>query len=428
MTRQDARTYPVDARMAPTSESPGDLPSAFRTLWLVVFINRLGSFVVPFLALFLTDGRQMSITRVGAVVALFGAGATVAGPLGGALADRLGRRRAIALGLGLSAGSMVHVTLARSPLHLFVAVFLLGLCADLSRPATNAAIADLVPPERRARAFAHLYWAANLGFAFSSVAAGWLASVRFELCFYGDALSSVLALVLVLLRLPESRPTHDERPRLSQLVVPLADRAFLPLFAVSLLVSLVFMQFHSTLPLDLRAHGLGARTFGALAALNCTLVVVLQPLTVRVAGALRPTAALAVGALLTGAGFGSFAIAHSLPGYVMGVAVLTLGEIAMAPAVPALIAELAPAHLRGTYQGTFGMSFSVAACLAPLLGSRALDALGSGWLWSMSLVGGSVAALLYMLLRARLVRAEAHARATTRRAARKARSVAISAA
>lgn len=401
--RQALSSSTVEDGMSPpnTQGRAQPLPAAFRTLWLVIFINRAGSFVIPFLALYLTVERHMPIAQAGLVIALYGAGAIVAGPTGGMLADRIGRRRAIALGLGLSATSMVHMTFAASLGHLLVATFLLGVCADMSRPGTNAAIADLVSKEQRPRAFAHVYWAANLGFAFASVAAGLIATRHFELLFYLDAASSLAAMGLVLARLPETRPSETESRRVLHPGVALRDRVFLPLFAVSTLVSLVFMQFNSSMPMDLGAHGHGPRTFGILAALNCSMVVLLQPLMVRFAAAVRPLTALVVGSALTGLGFGIFGIAPTLPGFVTGVVVITLGEIAMAPAVPALIAEIAPEHLRGTYQGTFGMSFSIAACLGPLVGSRVLASLGGTTFWLGAMGTALVGAFLYARLRAR---------------------------
>ncbi|NTX57420.1 MFS transporter, partial [Myxococcus sp. CA039A] len=76
----------------------GGLPRTFWVLWLGTLVNRLGTFILPFLALYLTGERGFTVERAGLVASLYGAGAVVAGPLGGMLADRVGRRLTVAGG------------------------------------------------------------------------------------------------------------------------------------------------------------------------------------------------------------------------------------------------------------------------------------------------------------------------------------------
>ena len=373
MTRADARSDEVDS-----------LPRAYWVLFAASLVNRLGGFVVPFLALYLEGQRHQSVARVGSVIAIYGAGAVLSGPLGGLLADRLGRRRTVVLGLTLSAASMLHLAVASGGIHLALATLLMGLCSELSRPAQSAAVADLVAPALRARAYGYLYWAANLGFALASVVAGFCARSRFETLFVADAATSVLAALLVLWCVPETRPTTlvpRTESAARDVVAPFRDASFAAYFAASLLVALVFMQFQAAMPLDMRAHGITTPQYGLLAGLNGLLVVLLQPLVSRYALSARPGVSLAVGSLLTGAGFGLFGLVPSLPGYVAGIVVLTLGEVAMSPVMPLVVANLAPRQLRGSYQGAFQLAFSIPACVAPLLGSRILGSLGSGSLW-----------------------------------------------
>ncbi len=390
MTRAETRPNEVDS-----------LPPAYWALFAASLVNRLGGFVVPFLALYLQGQRHLSIARAGSVVALYGAGAVLSGPIGGLLADRLGRRRTIVLGLSVSAASMLHLALARGGLHLAVATLLLGVCSDLSRPAQSAAVADLVPARLRARAYGYLYWAANLGFALASVVAGLCARSRFETLFVADAATSLLAALLVLWRVPETRPVALE-PRTESVardaVAPFRDASFVAYFAATLLVALVFMQFQAAMPLDMSAHGVTTPQYGVLAGLNGLLVVLLQPLVSRYVLRARPGASLALGSLLTGVGFGLFGAVPSLPGYVAGIVVLTLGEVAMSPVMPLVVANLAPRELRGSYQGAFQLAFSVPACVAPLLGSTILGSLGSASLWTGCAVVAALGAVLHLAI------------------------------
>src|SRR5207237_2688586 len=120
------------------------LPRVYWILWTGALINRLGGFVMPLLALYLTGERGLRVEEVGFIVALLGAGTLCAGPAGGFLADHIGRRRTLVFALVSGAFAMLHLAYARAPAHIAAAAFLLGLFGDMYRPAVSAAISDLV--------------------------------------------------------------------------------------------------------------------------------------------------------------------------------------------------------------------------------------------------------------------------------------------
>ncbi len=115
------------------------------------------------------------------------------------------------------------------------------------------------------------------------------------------------------------------------------------------------------------------------------LIVVLQPLLLGVLSRRRRGPLLLVAMLLQGVGFGLTAFADTVAAHLLAIAVWTVGEVLQAGQLGALVAALAPPHLRGRYMGVFGFSFGAAACLAPLLGTQVLDRAGEGVLWSGSL-------------------------------------------
>ena len=93
--------------------------------------------------------------------------------------------------------------------------------------------------------------------------------------------------------------------------------------------------------------------------------------------------------MLLGLGFFLTLFARSIPAYAATVLLWTLGEIAFNAVGPALVADLAPVHLRGRYNGVFGTSFGAAALVAPIIGTLTLEHLGEGWLWSGCLVASA---------------------------------------
>lgn len=68
-------------------DTTGGLPAAFWYLWAGTLINRLGSFVLIFLAIYLTKGRGFSDAQAGLVLGLAGAGGAV-GTLSGGVPSR----------------------------------------------------------------------------------------------------------------------------------------------------------------------------------------------------------------------------------------------------------------------------------------------------------------------------------------------------
>lgn len=183
-----------------------DRPPFPRTFWWLlsgIFFNRVGSCIYTFLTIYLKDQRHISFAKVGPMVALYGVGSLFAGPVGGFLADRIGRRRTLLIATLSGAAAMVHVNFAATPLHLACAILLLGFCGDLYRPAAHAWVADLVPPEQRARAYGWMYWASNIGFATAALLAGWLAKIDFSLLFWLDACTTLGFGLLVFTKVPE---------------------------------------------------------------------------------------------------------------------------------------------------------------------------------------------------------------------------------
>src|SRR3954462_1039973 len=318
------------------------LPKAYWILWAGALINRLGGFVMPLLALYLTGERGLSVEQAGLVVSLYGAGALCSGPTGGFFADHSGRRRTLIAALVLGALSMLHLAFARAPVHIGFAAFLLGLFGELYRPAVSAAIADLVPAADRARAYGILYWAVNLGFAVGSALGGAMSRYGWYLIFVGDAITTLAYAAIVWLRIPETRPERAPHERRESLWAPLADRPFVAFCALITLVGLLFNQAFVTLPIDVRSRGLSPASYGSLIALNGVLIFLLQPLVSRILSPYPRHRVLAAAAALVGVGFWMTALMRTLPGYVLSISVWTLGEIAMAGIGPAVAADAAP--------------------------------------------------------------------------------------
>jgi MFS family permease len=380
----------------------GGMPRFFWVLWWGTFVNRLGTMVLPFLAVYLSGARGLPLGTTGAILALVGAGQIGSQLIGGALTDRIGRRHTLAVGMLASAVSMLALGYARGVAAIAVTAGLFGLALDMFRPAAQSIVADLVPSAGRTRAYGLLLWAINLGFSIGMVLGGTLARTGFHALFWTDAGTCAVFGLLVWCTVPETGPQDRTGARSGRIADVLRDRTMLAFTLVVLAAGTVFLQAFASLPLVMRAAGLSPATYGAVLAVNGVVIVLVQPLIGPRLGRLDAPRTLAAGILVVGLGYGLTALATTGWEYAATVAAWTLGEILIHSIAATVVADLAPPHLRGRYNGLYGMAWGLAALLAPLAGTQLLRA-GPTTLW-LSCLGSCVAAAAGQLLLAPTIR------------------------
>jgi MFS family permease len=262
------------------------------------------------------------------------------------------------------------------------------------RPVVSATIADVVSVDDRPRAYGLMYWAVNLGASIAPILGGVIAASSYRALFVADAATTALYGVIVLAALPETRPPPhvrpDGAPGAARAII--GDPVLLAVCGLTFAFSIAFFQSFVALPMDVRAHGISPVRFGLLIAINGLLIVFLQPLAGDLTRYRSRRLTLAAASLLLGAGLGMNAWVGSFGGYAVSVTIWTLGEILFAPASQSLVADLAPGHLRGTYQGAFALAFTAAFATAPALGGYILAHAGARWLWLGCLVTGTLVA------------------------------------
>ncbi len=370
-----------------------EIPRAAWILFLGTFLNKFGTFVIPFLALYMTR-RGYTLADAGMAIGAYGAGTLTACFLGGYLADRIGRRKTIAISMFAAAVTMLLLSQADSLLAIVLLAGINALAAELYRPAASALLTDLVPPHQRLTAFATFRLAFNAGWAFGPAAAGLLADHSFSWLFIGDAASSLLFGLVAWFALPHGvRSSQKEAgwgPALREMK---KDRVFRQLLWASLVIAPTFFQLSSTYGLHVTKLGFSAATYGALISFNGLLVVCLElPLTYYTRR--FPTrSCIAVGYLLIGSGFGLNAFATTLPWMVAAMTIITLGEICTMPIQSAFIANLAPAGMRGRYMGALGCTWSLALVFGPGAGMY-LFAISPALLWSLCAGCGVIASFI----------------------------------
>lgn len=369
------------------------LPPAAWVLFAGTFVNRFGTFVMPFLVIYMTD-LDYSAAQAGIAVSAYGAGHIAASLLGGHLADVIGRRHTIALSMFASAVTILALSQARSYPTLLILAVLVGAASELYRPASSALIGDLVAPEQRVFAFAMYRFAINLGFAAGPATAGFLAQKSFLWLFIGDAITSIAYGLIALVFLPHGLRGQAKGERASEGIrFALADKRFVLFLLATLVVTWTEFQVHSTVPLYITSLGHSMTTYGLLMSINGVLIVLFELALTSWTQRFQPQTMIAVGYALSAIGMGLTGLAHGVPALAATVVVWTIGEMIFAPVTGAYVTNLAPERYRGRYMGMWVMMWSMGMLVGPALGTF-LFARNPAYLWISCCAAGVVGALL----------------------------------
>jgi len=359
-----------------------------RVVWLLVIgraVNRLGAFTLPFLTVALTDLLGASVSAAGALMAMFGIGSIASRLGGGWLADRIGRRATIVIGLALTAVAQLGLAGAPNLAAAAVAIAVLGLAYEIYEPPSQALIADVVPGPARPAAYGLL----SASLAAAGVAAGLLAAavgaIDLRLLFVIDAATCLGCAVLLGLALPGgTRPAPALRHPPSG-TRPWRDRRLLALTASGVAFAAIYLHINAALGLTLDRRDIPASYVGLLLAASGLTIVAGQPLLRwRRLARLDPWRAMALGYVVLGIGLLATAFATTLPTFVAATVVWSVGDLILLGRVYGLVADLAPAHARAQYFSVYGLSWGVGTVVGPPAGTLLLDHAGPTALWTAS--------------------------------------------
>jgi MFS family permease len=365
-----------------------------QVVWVLAggsFVNSFGSFVVPFLMLYLVH-RGYGTGVAASAVSAYAAGKIAAGPLGGRGTDRLGPRAVVAASMTGSAVTTVALAVVNGPGPILATAALTGLVSQLYRPATSALLAAEVPGPQRVKAFGVYQLGVSAGATAGPAVGGLVAEHNFMVLFIVDAATSLAWAFLAWRALPGIRadPAATAAQHQAPHRVP-GRRRLARLLAVTVLVNLILFQAQTTLPLWVQRQGLPTAGYGLLLALNSGLVMALQLPATRVSGRWRPEPVIAATSVLIGAGFGLLALAHTPILLAAAVTAWSLGELAQWPVAAAYTTSLAPPGMTGRYAGARSMCYGTALLIAPLAGA-ALYRLSPTLLWGTCAAAGICAA------------------------------------
>jgi MFS family permease len=362
----------------------------------------------PFQALYLNQRLGLSVTSVGVIIGVTLLAGLPFQIVGGAIADRFGRRPVLilaicagmALFIGLSVAHQLWVVIA---LFAFEAAF--GWAQYLT--ASNAMVTDLTPVSRRAEAFSITRVALSAGITIGPLMAAPLIALdpTYGTSFLGAGLVLGVFLLMVVTLFKETRPPAAGGGSFGSAFrgygQVLHDRRMLAFCAVALLPLYGFGQIWVTLPIVLAdLHGVSAGMWGILLVVYGASTAILQYPVVRILGRVDHMLLLALASLCIGLGAGGAAFVP-WPFTFACILAISFGVVLLIPISSTVVSRLALTALRGRYMGLWTLVYMGGYALGPLLGGWTTDALGGRGAFAVVAAAGVLGALLFPLLRTR---------------------------
>lgn len=382
-------------------------PRTFRILVAATFIDRLGGgLIFPFLALYVAQRFNVGMTQIGLLFGTWSISSLVGSTIGGALADKFGRKFILILGLLFSAGSALFMGFVNDfRVFYFVAIFA-GVFSDIGHPAQQAIVADLLKGDQRAEGFSLLRVVANLAVTIGPAIGGLLAGVSYLLLFILDACASTITAAIVLKTIPETKPERNADHPAESFLTTLAgygkvvkDRFFMAFIFVSIIMIIVYAQMYSTLSVYLfKIHDIPAKGFGFIMSMNAAMVVLFQFWITRKIKKFQPMLLMITATVLYGIGFSMYGFVGTFGLFMLAMAIITIGEMVHIPTAQALVAYFAPDDMRARYMAAFGFSWAIPNAVAPTLAGLIMDNYDPRWVWYLAGMLSVVAAVGFTLL------------------------------
>lgn len=190
-----------------------------RTFWVVAgthFIDVIGNtLLMPFFALYVTQKFNVGMTQAEIILATNSVAGMIGSTIGGALADRFGRREIILFGLVVSALSGLTLGFVNKFYMFYGLSVFVGLMGSAAHPAHQAMIADLLPAEKRAEGFGMMRVISNFAWIIGPTIGGFLAAYNFLYLFLSDALISTVTALLVFRLLRKQNHSQKKKPSIN---------------------------------------------------------------------------------------------------------------------------------------------------------------------------------------------------------------------
>jgi len=376
----------VDVEEGRGAATAGGSRSPLGLVILIVMIDLLGfSLVMPLLGPFAKEYR-LEGWRVGLLFAAFPICQLVAGPILGRLSDRHGRRPLLVFSQAGTALSFVILGLARDFPTMLLGRMLDGASGGNIMVA-QAYVADVTKPEHRARGMGMIGMAFGVGFVLGPLLGGLMQDLplpsdwRLRAPFLAAAAFSVVALILVIARLPESLPAGSRPTQAARVLTRRGLADVFRLEGVGVLALIAFLSILAWASLEGTFAVFLQRRMGwtprgaafAFAATGLLSAFVQGGLIRRLVPRFGELRLILAGAVLAGLGFAVVAAATGVGALSAAIVLFAVGSGLMSPSIMGLLSRITPASEQGAVFGALTSIQTLARIVSYLAANVLLD-------------------------------------------------------
>ncbi len=356
-----------------------------RQIWLLIigmFVNVTGhSFLWPLTTIYMHDYLGKSLTVAG-IVLMANSGAAVAGNLlGGWMFDRFGGYKSIMIGVVITLAALSGLTMWHEFVPFVVFYTIIGFSGGIVFPSMYAMVGTAWPEGGR-KAFNAIYLAQNVGVAAGPAMAGFLAAYRFDYIFIANLIMYVIFFFIALLSYRHMGSSSSVQTNVFNEGKKIRNKA--PFYALLIVLAgnflcwIGYVQWQSTISTYTQQIGISLTQYSYLWTLNGLLIVLGQPLIRPIIKRIEHQikSQLVIGIVIMIVSYAVVAFAEDFSMFVVSMAILTIGEMFVWPAVPTLANQLAPKGREGFYQGIVNSVATGGRMIGPLMGGVLVDQYG----------------------------------------------------
>lgn len=380
-----------------------------REVWwlaLITLINRAGTMVIPFLSLYLTKSLQFTLADVGWIMSAFGLGSVVGSWLGGKLTDKIGFYKVMVFSLLSTGLFFIMLQFLTTFISFWIGIFFVMLIADMFRPAMFVALSSYSKPENKTRSVTLIRLAINLGFSAGPAIGGIIiTTLSYGGLFWVDGITCVLAAWVLINVLHPKKSKILDNAKVENPQSAYHDRTFLIFLGAMIIFGIVFLQYFSTMPLYYKdIHHLNELEIGILLGLNGFIIFIFEmPLIKWLENSRFSKSGLMLfGAILTGL---SFIILNMTPWtgiLVLGILLMTFGEMIAFPFSNAFAMDRAKKGNQGEYMALYSISFSIAHIFGHNAGLHMVAGFGFDKTWYSATILAGLCVFLFFILKQRM--------------------------
>lgn len=380
-------------------------------------INRLGDFVVPFLALYLTQKIGMTAAATGVIVTLSSVVGIPASILGGKISDMFGRKKIYTYAQSIAAVTLIPCAFTKSVSITIMCLLISTFFNGFVRPAFQSMIQDILSKEERQAGFSLNYLAINAGVAIGPIIAGFLFNNLLPLLFLGDTLTSLIAVFLVWKNIKETYPVNSKLKVESKAEIAekgntfqmLWKRPALSLFLVLYMVyNFIYAQHKFSLPITLNAqfNNESAKLLGYIMSINAVTVLVLTIFIGFITKRNHQLTNMAFTGILYAIGFGMIGYIDNFNFFIISTIIWTLGEILSSISSGVYVANNSPSNYRARLNAIMNLGRFLGTALSTFFSGAYIQVYGYKTLWFLIFFISIISGILMFVLKIFSVKSE----------------------